>query len=148
MKRSVGQEPTAATQYTMFSCNQVYPCGLVVNPDASHLGMSPDYKAIETRGSESPNFGLLEIQCPSKKSYKDCPYLCRQADGSYKLKEGHAYYYQIMGQLGLTGLSWCHFFVKCKEDYHLQIIHVDVAEWEQMKSKLDAFFFDDYVTCL
>ena len=46
-----------------------------------------------------------------------------------------------MGQLGLTGMSWCDFFVKCEEDYHLERIHFDVAKWEQMKIKLDAFFF-------
>lgn len=38
------------------------------------FGMSPDFKVIETRGSETLNFGLLEIKCPSKKRNKDCPY--------------------------------------------------------------------------
>ena len=52
-----------------------------------------------------------------------------------------------MGQLGLTGMSWCDFFVKCEEDYHLERIHFDVAKWEQMKSKPDKFFFEYYVTC-
>jgi len=39
------------------------------------------------------------------------------------------------------------FFVKCEEDYLLERIHFDVAKWEQMKSKLDVFFFDYYVRC-
>lgn len=147
MKRGVEQEPIAATQYTKLTGNLVYPCGFVVNPAAPHLGTSPDRKVIERGGSESPSYGLLEIKCPSKNSFTECPYLCKQADGSYKLKECHAYHYQITGQLGLTGMSWCDCFVKCEEDYHLERIHFDVAKWEQMKSKLDVFFFDYYVTC-
>lgn len=44
-------------------------------------------------------------------------------------------------------MSWCDFFVKCEEDYHLERIHFDVAKWEQMKSKRDVFFFA-YVTAM
>ncbi|MEQ2308939.1 hypothetical protein AMECASPLE_033429 [Ameca splendens] len=47
----------------------------------------------------------------------------------------------------LTGMSWCDFFVKCEEDYHLERIHFDDAKWEPMKTKLDVFFFDYYGTC-
>lgn len=147
MKRGVEQEPNAAIHYTILTGNQVYPCGFVVNPHAPHLGTSPDRKVVERAGSERPSYGLLEIKCPSKNSFTECPYLYKQADGTYKLKECHAYHYQIMGQLGLTGMSWCDFFIKCEEDYHLERIHFDVAKWEEMKSKLDVFFFDYYVTC-
>jgi len=146
MKRGIEQEPIAAVHYTKLTGHQVYPCGFVVNPNAPHLGTSPDRKVIE-RGSESPNYGLLEIKCPSKNSFTECPYLSKQADGSYKLKECHAHHHQIMGQLGLSGMSWCDFFVKCEEDYHLERIHFDVAKWEQMKCKLDAFFFTYYIMC-
>ena len=120
MKRGVEQEPIAATQYMKLTGNLVYPCGFVVNPDASHLGTSPDRKVIERGGSESPSYGLLEIKCPLKNSFTECPYLCKQADGSYKLKECHTHHYQIMAQLGLTGMSWCDFFVKCEDDCHLE----------------------------
>ena len=96
----------------------------------AHLGTSPDRKVIERGEGKSPSYGLLEIKCP---------YLSKQTDGSYKLKVSHAYHYQIMGQLGLKGISWCDFFVKCEEDYHLERIHFDVAKWEQMKNKLDVF---------
>jgi len=146
MKRGIEQEPIAVVHYTKLTGHQVYPCGFVVNPNAPHLGTSPDRKVIE-RGSESPNYGLLEIKCPSKNSFTECPYLSKQADGSYKLKECHAHHHQIMGQLGLSGMSWCDFCVKCEEDYHLERIHFDVAKWEQMKCKLDAFFFTYYIMC-
>ena len=144
MKRGIEQEPVAAAEYTKVTGNSTYPCGLVVNPHAPHLGTSPDRKVKEGEG-ETTNYGLLEIKCPSKDSITLCSYLSKQADGSYKLKESHEYYYQVMGQLGITGMSWCDFFVKCTEDYHLERIHFDAAKWEGMKNKLDMFYFDYFI---
>lgn len=140
MRRGVELEPVAAQQYLKVTGNLVYPCGFVVNPNAPHLGTSPDRKVVD-----GTSFGLLEIKCPAKNSCQDCPYLQRQADGGYKLKETHAYYYQIIGQLGLTGMPWCDFFVMCAEDYHLQRVHLDVEKWGEMKDKLDLFFFDYFL---
>lgn len=54
-------------------------------------------------------------------NFKDCPHLIRQADGSYKLKESHTDHYQIMGQLGLTVMPWCGFYVMCTKDKHQQL---------------------------
>lgn len=142
MKRGLEQEPIAASHYTKITGNVVYPCGFVVNPNAPHLGTSPDRKVLDKEGC----YGLLEIKCPSKKSFTDCAYLSKRTDGSYTLKQCHAYHYQIMGQLGLTGLSWCDFFVECDEDYHLERINFDVEKWKQMKSKLDVFFFKYYMS--
>ena len=132
IKRGVELEPIAATQYTKITGNQVYPCGFVVNSYAPHLGTSPDRKVIEQIGSESPQYGLLDIKCPSKDSITKCPYFSIQTDGIYKLKGCHNYYDKVIGQLGLTGMPWCDFFVRCAEDYHLERIHFDVAKWEQI----------------
>lgn len=95
MRRGVVLQPIAATQYTKLTGNVVYPCGFVVNPHSPHLGTSPDRKVIEKGEGKSPR--LLEIKCPSKESFVQCPYLSKQTDGSYKLKVSHAYHYQIMG---------------------------------------------------
>lgn len=142
MRRGVELEPVAAQQYSHVTGNLVYPRGFVVNPHAPHLGTSSDRKVVD-----GTSFGLLEIKCPAKNSCQDCPYLQRQADGGYKLKETHAYYYQIIGRLGLTGMPWCDFFVMCTVNYHLQRIHSDVEKWGEMKDKLDLFFFDYFLPC-
>lgn len=147
MKRGIELEPMAATYYSELTGNQVYSCGLVVNPHAPHLGTSPDRKVLEREGKGSQSYGLLEIKCPSKRSFKECPYLFQHSDGSYKLKECHDYHYQITGQLGLTGMSWCDLFVKCEDDYHLERVFFNVEKWTEMKNKLDAFFFDYYIKC-
>lgn len=73
MKRGIELEPIAATQYTKLTGNQVYPCGFVVNPQAPHLGTSPDRRVLET--GEGGSYGLLEIKCPSKDSFTECAYL-------------------------------------------------------------------------
>lgn len=144
MKRGVDLEPIAAKQYCEVTGNLVLPCGFVVNPHPPHLGTSPDRKVIERQGSTS--YGLLEIKYPSKDRYKNCPYLIKHADGNYKLKESHTYFYQITGQLGLTGMPWCDFFVMCTKDYHLHLIHFDATKWDDMKNKLDLFFFDYFLS--
>lgn len=44
-------------------------------------------------------------------------------NNTYKLKTTHKYYYQIMGQMGITGALWCDLFIRCKDDYHLERIN-------------------------
>lgn len=137
MRRGLAQEPIAAQRYTAITGNQVFPCGFVVNPHAPHLGTSPDRRVVE----EEDACGLLEIKCPSKTSYKECSYLVEKLGGGYKLNENHAHYFQVMGQLGLTGMPWCDFFVMGQEDHHLERIYFDAEKWAAMKIKLDWFFF-------
>ena len=35
----------------------------------------------------------------------------KQTDNGIKLKENHNYYYQVQGQMGITGLKWSDFCV-------------------------------------
>ena len=67
MKRGLELEPVAAAQYTEVTGNQVQMCGFVVNPNAPHLGTSPDRKVIQS--GDNKTYGLLEIKCPDKHSY-------------------------------------------------------------------------------
>lgn len=50
-----------------------------------------------------------------------------------------------MGQMALTGLLWCDFFVKCRHDYHKERINFDEEKWEEIKSSLDIFYFNYYL---
>ncbi|XP_056312920.1 uncharacterized protein LOC130228515 [Danio aesculapii] len=138
MKRGLELEPVAAAQYEQITNNQVYPCGFVINPHAPHLGTSPDRKVVDSTGA----LGLLEIKCPDVDSVLECKYFSLGADGVLGLKTSHEYHYQMTGQMGITGLTWCDFFVKSRNDFHLERIHFDVEKWEAMKAKLDMFFFN------
>lgn len=138
MKRGIQLEPVAAAEYEKLTGNKLFPCGLIINHHAPHLGASPDRKVVDL--TADPVHGLLEIKCPNKDSFKNCSYLTNAA-GNYTLKKTHEYYYQIVGQMGISGFTWCDFFVKCNSDYHLERIHFNKDEWEELKCKLDFFFF-------
>lgn len=146
MKRGLELEPVAAAEYQDLTGYEIFPCGFVINHHAPHLGASPDRKVIDP--SASPTHGLLEIKCPNKGSVRDCKYLRCKADGSLSLKTTHEYYFQVMGQMGITGLKWCDFFVKCSDDHHLERVHFQPKEWENMKCKLDTFFFSHFLPSL
>ncbi len=94
------------------------------------------------------SYGLLEVKCPDQYSYTGCQYLQKHSNDSYSLKRNHEYYYQVIGQMGITGMPWCDFFVKCDNDYHLERIHFDAEMWKKMKTKLDWFFFEYFLPAL
>lgn len=146
MKRGLELEPVAAAHYTEVTGNPVYMCGFVINPNARHLGTSPDRKVLQ-HGYDK-RYGLLEIKCPDQYSYTSCKYLQKHSGDTYSLKRNHEYYYQVIGQMGITGMPWCDFFVKCDNDYHLERIHFDIEMWGKMKTKLDWFFFEYFLPAL
>ena len=121
MKRGLDYEPLAAKSYSELTGNSVYMCGFIINPSSPYLGTSPDRKVYDP--SSALHCGLLEIKCPDKENFCMCKFLIKgHVTGVYKLKTSHEYYYQVMGQMALTGSPWCDFFVKCKNDYHLERI--------------------------
>lgn len=138
MRYGIEHEHVAAKHYAAVNGSNVYLSGFVVNPSAPHLGASPDRKVCDP--GVFPQYGLLEIKCPDVDSYVECKYL-KQSNGTHALKRSHAYYYQIMGQMGLSGMEWCDLFVEARTDFHLERIQFDQQKWLEMKEKLDAFFF-------
>lgn len=145
MKYGIEKEPEAAKTYASATSNNIYRCGFVVNPSCPYLGTSPDRKVCDS--SANLIYGLLEIKCPDKDSYTEVE--CLKKDRQiYKLKITHRYYYQVMGQMALTGAPWCDFFVWCRNDYHLERINFDSFAWHEMKSKLDIFYFEYYLPAL
>lgn len=107
MKRGLDFDPVAAAQYTEITGNQVYMCGFVINPNTSHLGTAPDRKVLQS--SYDISYGLLEIKCPDQ-------YLQKHNGDTYSLKRNHEYYYQVIGQMRISGMLWCDFFVKCDNE--------------------------------
>lgn len=119
----------------------VYPCGIIVSPHSPWLAASPDRKVYHSQ--MVPSYGLLEIKCPVK-PLAECQYLVKDG-GHWMLKKNHNYYHQIMMQLAVTGLKWCHFYVWREDEYHLECITFDEEFWQDMKTKLDLFYFYHYL---
>ncbi|XP_051553740.1 uncharacterized protein LOC127440828 isoform X2 [Myxocyprinus asiaticus] len=143
VKRGLELEPVAAAQYTEVTGNQVCMCGFVINPNAHHLGTSPDRKVLHSGYDKS--YGHLEIKCPDRYSYTGCQYLQKHSGDTFSLKCNHEYYYQIIGQMGImcdNDNDVCH------NDYHLERIHFDAEMCEKIKTKLVWFFFEYFLPAL
>lgn len=60
MKRGLDLEPEILRQYADVCDVSVTQCGIIIHPDAPHLGASPDAKVFNPR--ETPPFGLAEVK--------------------------------------------------------------------------------------
>ena len=140
----LADEPLAVEKYvdvTNYSVN-IYPVGIVVNPWACWIGASPDRKVYHP--ARDPPVGILEIKCPRVSSVLEVKYL-KRVDDHLELNRNDQYYTQVQTQLAVTGLQWCEFFVWCQNDYHLETIYFDAAEWQVIQDKADMFFFHYYL---
>ncbi|KAM9536939.1 uncharacterized protein ACWYII_040760 [Salvelinus alpinus] len=142
MKRGLAMEPVAVQEYCTLKNVNFFPCGFVVHPDGPWLGSSPD--GIIFDPSVRPHFVLLEVKCPNVPSYVDCPYLKIQ-NGELKLKRCHAYYWQVQGQILLTGCSWCDFVICAQEDILVERIYKDLQVSKTIREKVDHFYFYHYL---
>eukprot|EP00795_Rhopilema_esculentum_P007395 gene7395-13148_t len=125
--------------------------GLIVNPAYPHLGASPDGKIFNP--GVSPQYGLLEVKCPYKQramkieeALADPSFYISLQDGSYMLKKDHAsgYFEQVQGQMALSDLEWCDFFVFSSESNKMCVarIEFDTEYWRQkLLPKLNDFYF-------
>ncbi|XP_037552279.1 uncharacterized protein LOC119428679 [Nematolebias whitei] len=62
-----------------------------------------------------------------------------------KLKTTHAYYWQVQGQMLITGMNWCDFVVSAEEDILIQRIYADTNVMDSIKHKVDRYFFYVYL---
>ncbi|XP_049527530.1 uncharacterized protein LOC119459075 [Dermacentor silvarum] len=113
--------------------------GLRIHKQYPFLAASPD-RIVVLHGEQ----GLLEVKCPfSKKGMtaedasKDSKFCCMLKDGQIQLKQDHAYYYQVQGQMATTGHKWCDFVIwtkaqKPNEMHHIHVerIFFDQSFWE------------------
>ena len=141
MRYGIQHEDEAANQYADQFGREVYPVGFVINPSLPHLGCSPDRRVYDP--SEIDPWGLLEIKCSPSDYLCDLNYLKHNGrTGAYSLKKTHAYYFQTMGCIGLTGSAWEDFYVFCRREFHCERIYFDPGFFSEMLEKLNHFFFD------
>lgn len=142
MKRGLDLEMEALKDYASLKNLNFRKCGLVIHPDAPWLGASPDGLVYDPL--ERPSFGLVEMKCPNAQSYIDCSYLTVNC-GTHKLRESHPYYWQVQGQLLITGMEWCDFAVCAYNDLFVQRIYRDTPVLNTLRQRCDFFFFYTYL---
>lgn len=142
MKRGLEMEADAIWEYCQMKRVNHYPCGFVIHPDAPWLRASPD--GLIFNPSEPFQLGLIEIKCPNVKSYVDCPYL-KMSSGKLELKQTHAYYSQVQGQMLITGMNYCDFVVSAEEDIPTQRIYKNSYMCQVIKDKVVRYYFHVYM---
>ena len=115
-------------------------CGLFISKDRYYISASPD-GLVSCCCCEK---GLLEIKCPSsianeKPTEANVSYLQRHLQEN-KLKHTHQYFSQMQTQMGITGRTWCDFFVYTSHGFHLERITFDFDYWQQLVEAADYFF--------
>jgi hypothetical protein len=154
----ISHEATAVGKYITYMQNMGHPIvveevGLVVNPDIFWLGASPDRKVIDL--SEKEPYGILEVKCPYsqrdrslEEACKDQSFYMEKGENGMKLKRNSQYWYQVQGQLGITGASWVDFVVYPSKSFALERIQFDSECWKYMLSSLTNFYFREITSLL
>lgn len=154
MKLGFDNEETATMKYlTVYPHYTAFRCGLCVNPGIPFLCTSPDRLIYDTN---SKTCHLLEIKTLAKGglveklSIKECikngyaDFLNSTNDNNFYLKENHSHYYQIQGQLALTGLPFCDLLVDSGQEIFLQRIYFNQEEWVDIHLPSLAMFHFQY----
>ena len=141
-------EPVAAKTYTEMRCDRdvrLQECGLFIHPEYGFLGASPD--GLVTDPHAIPPNGLLEIKCPQ--THRECAvkeacdspgFYCTWDKDGPQLKHSSDYYYQVQGQLAVTGCQWCDFVVYTFKDITIERIYFDEDFWMDALVKLEEFY--------
>ncbi|XP_049268020.1 uncharacterized protein LOC125756983 [Rhipicephalus sanguineus] len=126
---------------------EVYETGLHVHETYAFIAASPD--RLVRDGAET---GLLEVKCPASKAgqtiteaCQDKTFCAKLVDGSPTLKRDHPYFFQIQGQLAVTGKTWCDFVVWTnRSELHLSTfverIYFDEDVWCEILQALIYFY--------
>uniref|UniRef100_A0A224YV02 Nuclease n=1 Tax=Rhipicephalus zambeziensis TaxID=60191 RepID=A0A224YV02_9ACAR len=149
VKYGIANEAVAAVRYeevlkAMGHNVTVSTCGLLLNPAFPWLGASPDrivYDPLEL------SFGVVEIKWPyslrdtKREELVGLSFCSELTDADPKLSREHHYYSQLIGQMGVSELSWGDFVIFSKNFILIERVRLNKNEWEVMKGKLQNFDF-------
>ncbi|KAL1436274.1 hypothetical protein MTO96_049789 [Rhipicephalus appendiculatus] len=150
IRYGISNEPMAAKRYEEVLENMghdvtVVHCGLLVNPAFPWLGASPHRLVYDPAEGV---YGVLEIKCPYSLREKKGDELANASfcsdltESGPRLKREHYYYAQVVGQMGVSGLSWGDFVVYGKDFILIERIQLDKAEWDGIRDQLNYFHFN------
>ncbi|XP_040355540.1 uncharacterized protein LOC121046013 [Ixodes scapularis] len=149
VRHGIKYEPAAVQRYesalrVLGHDIQTSHCGIVVQPDCPWLGASPDRTTWDP--TEATAHGVVEVKCPY--TLKDGGletavdfYMVKDTSGVYRLNREHRYYYQILGQMALSGLLWGDFVVYSHNFLIVERIYFSQEKWLECKTTLDKFYF-------
>ena len=126
----------------------VHDCGLVINPHFPFLYASPEGKICERRTS-----GILEIKCPyiardhtlegalEDDVLKKKVFFEREGE-EIRLEQDHEHWYQVQGQLLVTGSPFYDFVTYTYHDLHVERIYPNQVVMSNILEKLTKAYID------
>ena len=123
--------------------------GFIIDTTHPFLGASPDGTVYDPIDFQRPH-GYLEIKCPYSVRNQTPEEACSlpgfyctvdQTSGYLQLKEGHSYYAQIQGQMGIGRRPWCDFVVYTTKGISVERVSFNEKYWNnQLLPKLIEFY--------
>lgn len=124
-------------------------CGMVIDKQNVFLSASPDMLISCSCCGD----GLLEVKCPLIPECESCESFCTCKlpdfiifeNAELTVKQNHAYYVQILGQLAITRKSWCDLYVYTVNGPFQQRIMFDSEYYTKCLLPNLKFFFFEYI---
>lgn len=131
-------EPKAISIYESYGVI-VKKCGLILMAEKPFLGASPDGLI----GDET----VLEVKCPFNQRYCSIsevtiPFLKKNDNNQLYLEPVHPYYYQIQGQLMVTGRKYANLLVYTFNDWRIIDVPRNQQFINQLEQQLESFYYD------
>ena len=130
----------------------LFECGIFISPEDPYLAATPDRVCYDA--TETIPWGIIEVKCPynardmtaaeAAKKIKNFMSTLKE-DGTLALKVTHEYYYQVQGQMALTGAKWCDFIIYTKKGVSVQRICFDEQFWKAQVRLLSSFFLSYFL---
>ena len=151
----IEKEPIAVKEYVDYQRHHghsdisVSKSGFLISSSYPFLGASPDGAVFDPSNALQP-FGFLEVKCPYSARMISPTDACAvsgfcctfdQHTRQLQLKERHAYYAQVQGQMAIGGRPWCDFVIFTSKGLSIQRVQFDERYWkEDLLPKLENFY--------
>ena len=140
-------ENVAKQIYIKKTGNHLHDIGLIVNPSLPFLGATPDGITCEQSVT-----GIIEVKCPYSVRDMSINDACEtrqdfflQKDGDlFHLKHDHAHWYQVQGQLLVSGAPFCDFITYTKQDFYVERIFPHSPTMNDLIKKLSLFYVQHF----
>lgn len=137
----ISNEKVARNMYRKKTGNHVHDCGLLINPNFPCIGATPDGKVCHEGQA-----GILEIKCPfsvrdmkikdAVNSDKVRDFFLESVEGEICLKKNHNYWYQVQGQLLVSGAKFCDFVTYTRQDLNIIRVLPEKETMEEILSRM------------
>lgn len=146
VRYGIDNEEIAIRQLEQQENITVNNCGLFIDKNFQFLGTSPDGKYED---------GIVEIKCPASLANfslddamkKHAFWKLDKVSNNYIINKNHNWYYQIQGQLHITGHDICILGIWFGKDLPLKVYQI-VRDDQFWKSKMEKQLIEFYNDCL